>query len=44
MKKVTVLGCGNWGTTVAKIVGENLPLLEDFDKNVSNLLIFFIFL
>ena len=44
MKKVTVLGCGNWGTTVAKIVGENLPrLLTGFDTNVSNLVIFLFF-
>ena len=43
MKKVTVLGCGNWGTTVAKIVGENLPRLNGFDTNVSNLVIFLFF-
>lgn len=32
--KVAVIGSGNWGTTVAKLIAENVGKLDDFDKEV----------
>mmetsp|Transcript_34620 Transcript_34620/g.98533 ORF Transcript_34620/g.98533 Transcript_34620/m.98533 type:complete len:1052 (+) Transcript_34620:79-3234(+) len=33
--KVAVLGSGNWGTAIARIVGNNVGLMPDFQKTVS---------
>jgi len=34
-KKVCIIGSGNWGTTVAKMVGTNVPGMPDFEPNVN---------
>ncbi|EDO06809.1 putative glycerol-3-phosphate dehydrogenase [Babesia bovis T2Bo] len=33
-KKVCVVGCGNWGSAVAKLVAENTPRYPEFDDTV----------
>ncbi|PVV04683.1 hypothetical protein BB560_000806 [Smittium megazygosporum] len=35
MERVCVYGSGNWGTTAAKIIGENITKLPNFDHKVS---------
>lgn len=34
-RKVCIVGSGNWGSAIAKIVGENAAKLEQFDKTVK---------
>lgn len=33
-EKVCILGSGNWGSAIAKIVGKNVQKLDNFDKEV----------
>lgn len=35
MKKVTIIGSGNWGTAIARIVGNNVRKFEEFDDTVK---------
>ena len=35
MKRVGIIGSGNWGTAVARIIAENVQNLDDFDKTVK---------
>ncbi|KFM77204.1 Glycerol-3-phosphate dehydrogenase 1-like protein, partial [Stegodyphus mimosarum] len=35
MKKVTIIGSGNWGTAIARIVGNNVKNFEEFDNTVK---------
>ena len=35
MKRIGIIGSGNWGTAVARIVAENVQDLPDFDKTVK---------
>ncbi|KAK9503516.1 hypothetical protein O3M35_010057 [Rhynocoris fuscipes] len=34
-KKVSIIGSGNWGSAIAKIIGANVLNLEDFDNKVK---------
>uniref|UniRef100_A0A1B6MMT0 Glycerol-3-phosphate dehydrogenase [NAD(+)] n=1 Tax=Graphocephala atropunctata TaxID=36148 RepID=A0A1B6MMT0_9HEMI len=33
--KVCIFGSGNWGSAIAKIVGKNVTMIEDFDTEVA---------
>ncbi|CAL1285095.1 unnamed protein product [Larinioides sclopetarius] len=35
MKKVTIIGSGNWGTAIARIVASNVKNFEEFDNTVK---------
>ncbi|XP_015922131.1 glycerol-3-phosphate dehydrogenase [NAD(+)], cytoplasmic isoform X2 [Parasteatoda tepidariorum] len=35
MKKVTIIGSGNWGTAIARIVAENVKNFAEFDNTVN---------
>ncbi|KAI4459087.1 glycerol-3-phosphate dehydrogenase [Holotrichia oblita] len=35
LKKVCIIGSGNWGSAIAKIVGKNVQRLSHFDKRVT---------
>jgi glycerol-3-phosphate dehydrogenase (NAD+) len=35
MKRVGIIGSGNWGTTIARVIAENLVNQPDFDKTVN---------
>lgn len=35
MKRVGVIGSGNWGTTAARLIAENVQRLDDFDNTVK---------
>ncbi|KAF8764042.1 glycerol-3-phosphate dehydrogenase [NAD(+)], cytoplasmic-like [Argiope bruennichi] len=35
MKKVTIIGSGNWGTAIARIVASNVKNFEEFDNTVN---------
>ncbi|KAK8880396.1 glycerol-3-phosphate dehydrogenase [Tritrichomonas musculus] len=35
MKRVGVIGSGNWGTTAARLIAENVQHLNDFDNTVK---------
>ncbi|PVU88075.1 hypothetical protein BB561_006042 [Smittium simulii] len=35
MEKVCIYGSGNWGTTAAKIIGENIPKFSGFHQTVN---------
>ena len=35
MKRVGVIGSGNWGTTAARLIAENVQRLDDFDDTVK---------
>ncbi|XP_054712018.1 glycerol-3-phosphate dehydrogenase [NAD(+)], cytoplasmic-like [Uloborus diversus] len=35
MKKITIIGSGNWGTAIARIVGSNVRNFEKFDNVVK---------
>ena len=35
MKRVGIIGSGNWGTTIARVIAENLQTQDDFDKTVK---------
>lgn len=34
-KKVSIIGSGNWGSTISIIVGRNVKLFDSFDKDVK---------
>jgi len=34
-KKVCIIGSGNWGSTIAKLIGFNAKRLDDFDERVT---------
>jgi glycerol-3-phosphate dehydrogenase (NAD+) len=35
MKRVGIIGSGNWGTTIARVIAENVVAQPDFDKTVQ---------
>lgn len=35
MKKITIIGSGNWGTAIARIVASNVKNFEEFDNAVN---------
>lgn len=35
MKKITIIGSGNWGTAIARIVANNVKNFEEFDNTVN---------
>lgn len=35
LKRVGVIGSGNWGTTAARLIAENVEKLDDFDNTVK---------
>lgn len=35
MKRVGIIGSGNWGTTAARLIAENVQRLDDFDNTVK---------
>ncbi|CAL8098208.1 unnamed protein product [Calicophoron daubneyi] len=34
LRKVAIIGSGNWGSTIAKIIGNNVQKYDEFDKEV----------
>ena len=34
-EKVCIVGSGNWGSAIARIIGENVKLFPEFDNNVN---------
>lgn len=35
MKRIGVIGSGNWGTAAARLIAENVQRLDDFDDTVK---------
>lgn len=35
MKKVAIIGSGNWGSAIARIIGQNVPKYDEFDNTVK---------
>ncbi|KAJ9055521.1 glycerol-3-phosphate dehydrogenase [Entomophthora muscae] len=35
LEKVCIIGSGNWGSTIAKIIGNNVMKLDNLDKQVT---------